>query len=109
MLNAKRSLRILDIEHSVLISDESVTALSQLSQLTQLSMAKTKLSTEAEAQIILSLPQLLTLPRGDFLCDALGRLFTVNNLQHTGLTTVYIFQTGSPGKNHNNKNPTPDY
>ena len=89
MLNAKRSLRILDIEHSVLISDESVTALSQLSQLRQLSMAKTKLSTEGEAKVILSLPHLLILPRGDFLCDALGGLTTYSSLTLT-LAFIYI-------------------
>ena len=74
MLNAKSSLRVLDIEHSVLISDESLAWLLQFSQLTQLSVAKTKLSAEGLARIILTLPHLLSLPRGDFLCDALGKL-----------------------------------
>ena len=64
---------MLDIEHSALISDESVAVITQFSQLTHLSMAKTKLSAEGQAKIVISLSQLLSLPRGDFLCDALGK------------------------------------
>ena len=66
---------MLDIEHSVLISDSSLPALVQFTQLSQLSIAKTKLSAQGQAKIILSLDQLQSLPRGDFLCDALGRGF----------------------------------
>ena len=73
MLNAKSSLRVLDIEHSVLISDSSLPALVQFTQLSKLSIAKTKLSAEGQAKILTSLPELQSLPRGDFLCDALGR------------------------------------
>ena len=36
-------------------------------------MSKTKLSTESQAEIIKDLPNICVLPRGDFLCDALGK------------------------------------
>ena len=76
LLNAKSTLKILDIEHSVLISDECVPLLVKFSHLSTLATAKTNLSSEGQAHIIYNLNNLVLLPRGDFLCDALGKSFS---------------------------------
>ena len=94
LLNSRSTLRILDIEHSVMVGDEvrgsllfqiyyfrytsshchvqSVPLLSQLTQLTSLAISKTRLSSEGHSKLLTSLSRLQLLPRGDFLCDALG-------------------------------------
>ena len=77
LLNARTTLRILDIEHSVLISDECLPLILQFTGLTQIGVAKTKLSSEGQAMIIKSLKHLVLLLRGDFLCDALGKYHNV--------------------------------
>ena len=47
------------------------------SGLTQIGVAKTKLSSEGQAMIIKSMKHLVLLLRGDFLCDALGKYHNV--------------------------------
>ena len=51
---------------------QSVPLLSQLTGLTSLAISKTRLSSEGHAKLLTSLSRLQLLPRGDFLCDALG-------------------------------------
>ena len=72
--NARFTLKILDIEHSLLVNDDCLPLLLKFSKLYSLAMSKTKLSTESQAEIIKDLPNICVLPRGDFLCDALGKL-----------------------------------
>ena len=71
--SARFTLKILDIEHSLLVNDDCLPLLLKFSKLYSLAMSKTKLSTESQAEIIKELSNICILPRGDFLCDALGK------------------------------------
>ena len=71
--SARFTLKILDIEHSLLVNDDCLPLLLKFSKLYSLATSKTKLSTESQAEIIKDLPNICVLPRGDFLCDALGK------------------------------------
>jgi len=100
LLNARSTLKILDIEHSVMVSDACVPLLLQFTHLTQLSIAKTKLTSEGQAQLIYNLKHLLLLPRGDFLCDALEWIDYENGikvkpfaLKNFWASEVYYFHT----------------
>ena len=72
-----------------MVSDACVPLLLQFTHLTQLSIAKTKLTSEGQAQLIYNLKHLLLLPRGDFLCDALGK-----NLTQISFNYLLLFQNG---------------
>ena len=74
--SARSTLKILDIEHSLLVTDECLPLLLKFSKLSSLAMSKTKLSTESQAEIIKFLTNLYVLPRGDYLCDALGTIIS---------------------------------
>jgi len=73
--SARSTLKILDIEHSLLVTDECLPLLLKFSKLSSLAMSKTKLSTESQAEIIKFLTNLYVLPRGDYLCDALEVIY----------------------------------
>ena len=70
--SARFTLKFLDIEHSLLVNDECLPLIMKFSKLYSLAMSKTKLSTESQAEILKHLSNICVLPRGDFLCDALG-------------------------------------
>ena len=76
-----KSLKFLDIESSKGIRDDgegksstnlsSLTSLTKLDALEEMNLFDTNLSDESLATILLALPNLTHLIRGDFLCDAL--------------------------------------
>ena len=76
-----KTLKFLDIESSKGVKDDaegtnisklsSLTFLSQLKALEEVNLFDTNLSDESLATILLELPNLTHLIRGDFLCDAL--------------------------------------
>ena len=76
-----KTLKYLDIESSKGVKDDaegtsisklsSLTSLSQLKSLEEVNLFDTNLSDESLATILLELPNLTHLIRGDFLCDAL--------------------------------------
>jgi len=71
LLNARNTLKHLDVEHSVLIKDDCLPTLLQFQLLQDLGISKTRLTAEGQATLIMGLKHLLRLPRGDFLCEAL--------------------------------------
>ena len=71
LLNARNTLKHLDVEHSVLIKDDCLPTLLQFRLLQDLGISKTRLTAEGQATLIMGLKHLLHLPRGDFLCEAL--------------------------------------
>eukprot|EP00092_Neocalanus_flemingeri_P011127 GFUD01011983.1.p1 GENE.GFUD01011983.1~~GFUD01011983.1.p1 ORF type:complete len:587 (+),score=118.39 GFUD01011983.1:23-1783(+) len=112
LLNAKNTLKVLDMEQSVLIKDDCIPKLIQFENLHELGIAKTKLTTEGQATVIMNLKNLHHLPRGDFICDALewvawdemyednqyrNRIETVTKpklkLQNFWASEVYFFHT----------------
>ena len=76
-----KTLKYLDIESSKGVKDDtegtsisklsSLTSLSQLKSLEEVNLFDTNLRDESLATILLELPNLTHLIRGDFLCDAL--------------------------------------
>ena len=76
-----KTLKYLDIESSRAIRDDgegqelsSISCLASLTKLTaveEMNLFDTKLGHETLAKILLALPNLTNLIRGDFLCDAL--------------------------------------
>ena len=80
-----KTLKFLDIESSKAVRDNvikegdnkdsnsicCVTSLTRLKNLQEMNLFDTKLSDESLATILLALPNLEHLIRGDFLCDAL--------------------------------------
>ena len=80
-----KTLKFLDIESSKAVRDNvikegdnkgsnsicCVTSLTRLKNLQEMNLFDTKLSDESLATILLALPNLEHLNRGDFLCDAL--------------------------------------
>ena len=66
------SLKTLDVENSKFIDDKSLTPISRFLHLEELNIFNTKLSDESKARLLMTLPSLTRLVRGDFLCDALG-------------------------------------
>ena len=81
--NCGKSVRILDIEHSAMVTDASIPAILSLKNILQLNIFACGHTTEGQARLILGLPHLLHLQRGDFLCDALAWLpwLTQENIQ----------------------------
>ena len=71
LLNAKNTLKALDVEHSVLIKDDCLSTILKFDNLQELGIAKTRLTAEGQATLIINLVNLQHLPRGDFLCEAL--------------------------------------
>ena len=71
LLNARESLKSLDVEHSVLVKDDCIPTILKFTNLEELGISKTRLTAEGQAALILKLKNLLNLPRGDFLCEAL--------------------------------------
>ena len=65
------TLKILDIEHSKQVTDESVPTILRFTKITELGISRTNLTSEGQANLITELKELQVLPRGDFLCDAL--------------------------------------
>ena len=69
--NCSKTIRILDIEHSLMVTDESVSNITKMRNILELNIFACGLSAEGQANLLLGLPQLSNLKRGDFLCDAL--------------------------------------
>ena len=67
---AAPNLKVLDIQHSGLVTDASLEALLQLQHLRSLSTAKTFLSTESMARLVMQ-PNIVDLPACGFLTDVL--------------------------------------
>ena len=67
---AAPGLTVLDIQHSGLVTDVSLEPLLKLQHLRSLSMAKTFLSTEAMARLVMQ-PEMVDLPACGYLTDVL--------------------------------------
>ena len=65
------TLKILDVEHSNQVTDESVSIILRFTKITELGISRTNLTSEGQAKLITKLKDLQVLPRGEFLCDAL--------------------------------------
>ena len=70
--NCSGTLRVLDVENSKGVDDNCLESICRLTGLEELNIFHTQLSEESKARILMSLPNLIRLERGDFLCDALG-------------------------------------
>jgi len=65
-------LAVLDVENSRSLEDEAVPVINQCRKITELNVFGTNISDEGKARLIMGLPHLQYLVRADFLCDALG-------------------------------------
>ena len=70
--HCSQSMKILDVEDSKNVDDKSLDFIRKMPHLEELNIFNTKLTEESKAKILLALPKLTRLIRGDFLCDALG-------------------------------------
>jgi hypothetical protein len=66
------TLKVLDIEESKKVKNDCLEHIAALTNLEELNMFNTTIDEECKARLLLSLPKLTNLVRGDFLCDALG-------------------------------------
>jgi len=69
--SCRQTLRRLDVEHSRNLAESSVPIILQFNNLEELAIAKTNLSPTDCAHILQGLPNIRSLPRGEFLCEAL--------------------------------------
>eukprot|EP00092_Neocalanus_flemingeri_P012383 GFUD01013351.1.p1 GENE.GFUD01013351.1~~GFUD01013351.1.p1 ORF type:complete len:606 (+),score=129.36 GFUD01013351.1:29-1846(+) len=69
--SCRNTLKVLDVEHSNQLTDESIPTLLKFSKLTELGISRTNFTANGQAIIIMEMKELKTLTRGDFLCDAL--------------------------------------
>jgi len=65
-------LKVLDVENSRSLEDEAVPVINQCREISELNIFGTNISDEGKARVIMGLPSLKYLVRADFLCDALG-------------------------------------
>ena len=72
--NCAATLLVLDMEWSQKVTDACLPHLCLLLRLHQLHMFSCGLSGEGQAQVLRRLPRLVSLPRGDFLCEAVDWL-----------------------------------
>lgn len=68
----RHTLEVLDVENSRPLDDKSVAVITQCSNITELNVTGTSISDEGKARLIMGLPRLKHLVRADYLCDALG-------------------------------------
>ncbi len=66
------SMKVLDVENSKAVDDSCVVPILEMTGLEELNVFSTRLGDEAKARLLMGLPLLVRLVRGDFLCDALG-------------------------------------
>ncbi|XP_023336070.1 uncharacterized protein LOC111707239 isoform X2 [Eurytemora carolleeae] len=81
VLNSGTTLRVLDVENSKRICSDSVPVILQCSHLVELNIYGTKINDESKARLIMGLPKLRHLTRADFLCDALGWIDYLEELE----------------------------
>lgn len=70
--NCRETLRILDVENAKGVGDEAFEFIAAMKNIQDLNIFNTKLTDEYKAKLLMRLPNLRVLRRGDFLCDALG-------------------------------------
>ena len=87
-VNNAHSLKVLDVEYSTLVTDECLNSIIALKQLLQLHIFHTGISLAGKAGIIINLPLLKVLVRGDFLCDALDFLDQEMDLDLLGISST---------------------
>ena len=96
--NNAKTLKVLDVEYSTLVTDNSLNDIILLKQLLQLHIFHTGISLAGKARLILNLKQLKVLVRGDFLCDALDFIAEEMDLDIFGMQCkilpiyTYLFQ-----------------
>ena len=93
--NCSQTLRMLDIEHSLMVTDESVQNITKLRNIVELNIFSCGLSTEGQAKVLLGLPQLSNLKRGDFLCDALDWIDWLTDEENIQLGIKEFFSSES--------------
>ena len=97
--NCGESVRVVDIEQSVHVTDESVESLQRLTKLIDLNIFSCGLTAEGQARLLTGLPSLLNLRRGDFLCDALEWIEKEQelrlNITEFFSSETYHFHTGT--------------
>ena len=69
--NCLKTLKVLDVEHSLAVTDDSIGHIGQFARMTDLNIFGCGFSCEGQAKLLLNSPTILNLCRGDFLCDAL--------------------------------------
>lgn len=103
-LKCRDTLSMLEIDHSLRVSDKVVDDMLKLTNLSLLSMAGTTLTSESLAQILLGLPKLRFLPNGDFLTDCLEWIAyenrDINPLQKGSLPVFQIHEFRSSEEYH---------
>ena len=69
--NCNHCLKILDVECSALVTDESINSIINCKKLVKLHLFHTGLTLPGKARVLINLRNLKVLVRGDFLCDTL--------------------------------------
>lgn len=67
-----KTLKVLDVENSKGVTNQAAPFIMLMSNLEELNIFNTPMDDESKARILVSLPNLSNLVRGDFLCEALG-------------------------------------
>ena len=70
-LNCSDTLRVLDIELSKKVTDKSIEDIKKFKKLIEINIFSCGFTSEGQAKLLLGLPNLLNIYRGDFLCEAL--------------------------------------
>ena len=70
-LNCSDTLRVLDIELSKKVTDKSIEDIKKFKKLIEINIFSCGFTSEGQAKLLLGLPDLLNIYRGDFLCEAL--------------------------------------
>ncbi|XP_059092006.1 uncharacterized protein LOC131887417 [Tigriopus californicus] len=67
-----KTLKVLDVENSKGVTNKAAPYIMLMSNVEELNLFNTPMDDESKARILISLPNLTNLVRGDFLCEALG-------------------------------------
>ena len=93
--NCSSTLRVLDVEDSKFVNDGCFSCITSFLNLEELNIFNTKLSDEAKARLLTALPKLTNLTRGDFLCEALGWIDYLDEIDDLQLLVTEFFPSQS--------------
>jgi len=89
-------LLLLDMEESKGVGDQELETLYRCTSLQELNICGTRISAEGKARVIMRLPRLRHLVRGDFLCDALGWIEYLEEVEEP----LYDLQEFTPSQSY---------
>lgn len=91
------TLKSLDIESSKQVTDASIGSILICQNIIELNIFNTAISDEGKGRLIVHLPKLTHLPRGDFLCDALG---WIDYAEDNEIEPIYLINEFFPSQKY---------